>query len=259
MHLTPHEIQAVSDLESLGGHAVDGAALRHVAACDACRTALDRARSDRAVVADALELLDHPLVPATAEAVVARALRRERGRRRRRSTALAGSLLFAGAMAAAAMPGSPLHRLLVQRSVWPSARAVHASGEPAALAPLPVPVQQAGTSEAGIAFVPRDRVELVFESPEPRGHVRVVLASGESMRVTHQGGEAAYESRDQSITVNNRGSAADFTVVLPRGLAAATIRVAGRVVFARTGGVVRSDTAPDSTGSYVIPLTLAKE
>jgi hypothetical protein len=184
-----------------------------------------------------LRELDHSLPDVRADAVMARAARHVVRRRRALTAGIGGALLVAGA-AAAAIPGTPLHRY-AQR-VLGSAR----HQQPRAAAPA------ARSAPSGIAFVPEGAVEIVFRATQAGGVIRIALTDSDAVRVTGEG--AGYVVTDRGVAVENMGAAGSYDVTLPRRTARATVRVGDVVVFARNGARVATAATRDDSGRYVI-------
>lgn len=244
MHLDELALERLVDDESLG--AQHEAALQHLASCAACAAALDRMRADEARDADLLRALDEPPPAIDVQRLMARAARRPFSPRRRLMAAGIGSILLAGA--AAAMPGSPV-RAYVARMFRP----MPAAPAVAALAP-PTPAVAPDSTREGVAFAPGPFVDVALHAVQRSGTLRITIVAAASVRLTHQGGSAAYSLTADGVSIDNAGSTASFDLALPATVARATVSVSGHIVFTKSGTAVQAEGARDSTGAFVIPL-----
>ncbi|MDB4949186.1 MAG: hypothetical protein JWM27_1835, partial [Gemmatimonadetes bacterium] len=110
---------------------------------------------------------------------------------------------------------------------------------------------------SGVAVVPGRAFELAFRAPQRRGRVTVVMTDGPEARVDPIGGAVAFALTDGGIAVDNRGSAAGYRVSLPRSLAAARIRVAGRTLAFKRGAGLAVPGTPGARDSVTLPLSAA--
>lgn len=165
---------------------------------------------------DLLRLLDHP-VPSRPMPVP----RHARPRRARPAIAASLALLIAGA-AAAAVPGTALHRWIAARlGAAPEPR-------PAPTAPAPRPTEaQAGGVELPIA----DALTVTFALPEPAGRLTVAATRRAGAALHAFGGDVGYQVGKSRIAVDNRRPAGRYRLEVPADLGRLTVVVAGRTVF----------------------------
>jgi hypothetical protein len=187
----------------------------HLASCAECAgrsAALARADGE---IGALLSLLDHP-VPSRPLPVP----RSAGPRRARPAIAAALGLLLAGA-AAAAVPGTVLHRWIADRlGPAPEPRPVPA-------APAPLPERQGG----GVELPGSGALTVTFAMAEPGGRL-VVTAGTRSGAMLHAfGGDVGYQVGRGRIAVDNRRPAGRYTLEIPADLARLTVVVAGRTVF----------------------------
>lgn len=239
----------------------------HAASCPECAARVARARAADAKIAGLLDAADVAPPDFDVEAVVQRAGVRqiEHGRRgprggwlltpARRVVAASALLCVAGAVAAA-LPASPVHRLLMRlldrtpaARVQPSARVRGAHAGSARLHQ---------TVPSGVAIVPDSQVEIAFASAQRRGSILVVLGAGGLASVTPVGGRPhGFAVGTNRIAVANHGDTASYDVRIPQGLARARITIGGSVVFARGPATV---SRADTTGAqFLIPLARAPQ
>lgn len=242
MHPAEWELQAFADDDALLANRRD--VLDHVSACPVCARRVDATRRLNDAHARMLALLDGPVPPVTVDAVIARA---GGGRRRhlRRAVAAGIGVLFVAAVAAAAVPGSPL-RAVIRQLTMPDA-APRASRHPGAPAPRP--------SEAGVAFVPSAHVEVDFSYVQDEGSARVVIVPTAAVEVRHWGGVAAYALTARGVVVDNPGSRASYEVLIPAAAGRVRVRIAGREVLTKNGATVSANVRPEGGSAYVIPLS----
>lgn len=244
MHLDDHALERLVDGESLGAR--HEPALQHLASCATCSAALDRMRADEALAADLLRALDGPPPSVDVQRLIERAAHRPYGPRRRLMAAGIGAIALAGA--AAAMPGSPV-RAYVARMFQPAP-----PGPTVAALVQPTPAAAADSTRQGVAFVPGPLVDIALHAVQRAGTLRITIVAAASVRLTHQGGNAAYSLTAHGVSIDNAGSTASFDLALPETVAHATVSVGGHIVFTKSGTAVQAEGARDSAGAFVIPL-----
>ena len=188
----------------------------HLASCAECAArsaALARADAETGAL---LSLLDHP-VPSRPLPVP-----RQAGPRWARPAIAASlALLLAGA-AAAAVPGTALHRWIAIRF----GAAQEPRPAPVAPAPPPPPAQAGGVELPGSGAL-----VVTFAEAEPTGRL-TVSAGARGGAVLHAfGGDVGYQVGKGRIAVDNRRPAGRYTLEVPADLARLTVVVAGRTVF----------------------------
>jgi hypothetical protein len=220
MHLTDETIDhLVHDELSAAEHRE---ARSHLSTCAVCRRREVEMTAEDREIAGALAVLDRPSAAVNADAIVRRA-RRGRGRWR---LAVAGSALLA-ATAAAAMPGSPVRRWLFEESDRPVAA-------PEVVAPVIAEEQSA--AERGVAMVPGDSADVVFDARQESGEIAIRIVAGRELRVRAIGGSAGFVVRPGGVRVRNDGSRASYELLVPAALGRMRVTVAGRELFARRTG-----------------------
>lgn len=191
-----------------------------------------------------LASIDHPAPVLSANDVITRARFRSR---RRTALAAAAAVVLAASVATAAVPGSYF---------WRSVR--HFIDRQAA-APAPRHSSDAGTSDAtarGIAFVPGPQVDVDFRAEQASGALEVRWADVSSVMLAQTGSrtEAHYALTPGGVIVDNGGSIASYSLVLPRTLARARVRIAGRLVLSKDADSVSCAGARVDSGSCVIEV-----
>ncbi len=216
----------------------------HLAECESCRQRLGETRESAVTIARALDTLDHATPPIRAGDVIARA----RGQRRHRALAAAAVLLFVATGAAAAVPNSPLRRL-VERWLAAPPRAL----APSTIRPLaaPSPSTQGARAASGIAFTPGAGATIDFVEAPPEGELRIRLVDGGDITITGSSAGTRFALTDQGVRVTP-GGVGSFDLDLPRRLRRVSVRVAGHVVFAKSGKEVTSEGRHDSGGTVLI-------
>ena len=191
---------------------------------------------------DAFRRLDHARPNLSASAVIGRAA----ARRRLTSRVVAASVGAAAlATAALAMPGSPVSRWIRTSLARTDVSAV--ATPPSALAPA--------RDRSTIAVVPGPNFELVFDTTQSAGEIRVRFVQDAELSVRAEGGEARYAVLPAGLAVRNAGSSASYAVQVPDTQRGLRIRIGALVVFTRTAGRVTPGLVPDPQGMYVIPLS----
>ena len=281
MHLSDTALGAVFD--PAGGGERGAAARAHAADCAECGRAMQDARTADREVADALCALDHPLPPTPFSVIVARAAQpditsdlmpgvmrgwlRASGSRpamRRIATLVVATSAVALAAALAAVPRSPVRHLV---AAWVALH--HQSGTPVPVAsppPSSTPGPPAATTPRGIAIIARGHLVLTFRLPQPAGAIRLTIAPapdprGPRVSVLASGDGVTYLVSRDTIAIDNRAALnLDYDVALPppSQLPVVSIRVAGRVIFARRGASIQTTGINQSGTLYSIPLSVAE-
>lgn len=194
-----------------------------------------------------LASIDHPIPPLEVGSV----MRRARVRSGRRSALLAAAaVLMVASVATATVPGSFARRYLqrwIDRRVAP--RSPPTSGQ----------ARGDGASDAGsrgIAFAPGSQVDIDFKAEQTSGALQVRWADVATVMLTQTGSEsdAHYALTPDGVIVDNAGSRASYSLVLPRTLAQARVRVAGKVMLSKEGQTVSCAGVREDTGSCVIEV-----
>lgn len=213
----------------------------HLAGCVECRARVDEAEAEDDEVMGLLGRVDHGQPRIEVATVIARPVRPE-------STwirwAAAGLLAVGLAGAAYAIPGSPVRgwlRALVRSA--PPPQTVIAAPPPAPAAPV----------TGGIAVVPGPSFEVVFQSAQTAGEIRVTLTDGADLVVQARATGPSFTSNTDRLVIDNSNSAADFDIAVPRAAPRVEIRIGGRRVFLKQGSRITTP-APDST-PFRIPFT----
>jgi hypothetical protein len=211
--------------------------------------------TDDAVVADALRLLDHPAPRRSADDVLAEARRRPVARTPRRAWRLAAAVGLTVAGAAAALPSSPLRRLLGRAlSSAPAAAPAAAPQASPAATPATAPETLRDAASAGVAVVPRERVEVAFLRPGA-GHLEIRLVDERQLSLVPRGANVRFTVRPDRIAVEDTTGRASFELRVPRTVAQLRVEVGGATVFRVVdGAVVSRARRDDATGAYLIEL-----
>jgi hypothetical protein len=282
MHLTDAAIGAALDPS---GDQAGTAARAHAASCANCGDAVESARAADREVADMLRALDHPPPAADFAVIEQRAAQavtaphetpriggglNARGGQRGRPDAGAARgalgvvvrrgiffLLAASVAAAAVAPRSPVRHLMtawltIPRETQPNLPA----GPPAATPPR-------AATPRGIAIIAQHYAVVTFRLPQAHGEIRVVTTAAQDPRgprvsVLASADGVTYMVAPDTISIDNRAVASlDYDVELPplTQLRVVSIRVGGRVVFARNGSTIETTGTKQSGGTYVIPLS----
>ena len=194
-----------------------------------------------------LASIDHPIPPLEVSSV----MRRARVRSGRRTALLAAAaVLMVASVATATVPGSFARRYLER---WIDGRsAPHSS---------PTSEQARGdgardVGSRGIAFAPGRQVDIDFKEEQTSGALQVRWADVAKVMLAQTGsqGEAHYALTPGGVIIDNAGSLASYSLVLPRTLARAQVRVAGKVVLSMEGQTVSCGGVREDTGSCVIEV-----
>ncbi|KPK81046.1 MAG: hypothetical protein AMS25_07995 [Gemmatimonas sp. SM23_52] len=206
----------------------------HLAQCRACVRRVEAARQEDQEIGALLSVLDHPVPRVEAEDV----MRRARRRWLRPRTAAAGIVLLVAAGAASAVPGSPVR-------TWLAGLFESLQGTPPQQG-LPVGVS------GGISVIPTEGFELVFETSQGSGVIRIFLTDEAELAVRAIGGGPGYSVGPERVRVENAGSAADYEILVPRSAESVRIRVGETVVFTKQGASITTAAGPDARGRYIL-------
>jgi hypothetical protein len=191
-----------------------------------------------------LASIDHPVPALRANDVITRA----RIRSGRRSALLAAAaVILLASVATATVPGSYLRRYLQHLL---DGRA------PAATARQTVDAAASVAASRGIAFTPGPQVDVDFRTEQASGALQVRLADVSSVMLAQTGsrGEAHYALTPDGVLVDNGGSTASYSLVLPHALARARVRIAGRLVFSKDADSVSCTGSRVDTNGCVIEV-----
>jgi len=238
MHLNDEQIQRAlhGELDTASRAALE----RHLAECPPCARAFADAGRDEQAVFDLLGHLDHAPRPLDLGAVVAPARSRAAVWIRR---AAAFAVVAALGGAAYAIPGSPLPAMLGRAAHWITGRT----------SPEPAP----GTAErvtSGISVTPGPRFTIHFTDEQSTGVLEVTLTDRDQVVVRVLGGAATFTSDADRLTVENRGSAADYEIEVPAASPWIEITVGGRRRLLKQGDRLFTDGPADTQGRYVLPM-----
>lgn len=271
MQITLHWTDAVlaAALDPSGGGAIGAAARAHATECPACGAALANAQAAEAAVARVLLTLDDPMTPVDMQQIVARAARSQgqnggtqhplRSARQRQGVPFRprvgwgiGLLVSAATVAAAAVPGSPVHQWMMHllRHETP-ARTITAQPQDNR------GVQEGSLATRSVAIVPRGTMSVVFQAPQRIGVIRINTKATDQLIVRGSGNGAAYTVGENVIHVDQHTNPTlNYDVELPAATTSADVyvRVGERLVYAREGGHVSTIGTPTTAGEYVIPF-----
>jgi hypothetical protein len=200
-------------------------------------------------VAELLRRLDHRAPVVRVDDVIARA---GSGRRWRAARPIAAAAALCVAGAAAALPGSPLHRAIV-RALGIAAPSTATVSFP--LPPAPATAQAAGAPDgAGVTVAPVRELAVRFVGLRREARLRIVFTAGAEASIIPRGGDAAFSVAPGGIVVS-AGTASDYVLTVPSALPELRVRLDDVVLFRRMAGRVESSARPDDDGSYTIVLT----
>lgn len=215
---------------------------QHVAACSTCRARLTAIEQASQATGQLLDLL----VPPASSMRLDDVRHRVRWARIRRAGLIAAAVTVVVAATAGATVGRPYVRALVAR-IW---RVVHPTTTvpPPAPSPLEVP-----TGSQGVAVVPGTVAEILFDTTQASGVLRVSLADTMELAI-RSSAPVTYRVYLGGVIVHNRGSAASYDVIIPRAAPHVRIAIAGRVMLEKTGLHIVAASVADSAGRYVMTI-----
>lgn len=238
MHLTENELASLTHGDP---SSVSQEARAHLASCAECGARVDSLRAMDRETAQLLRSLDHPIQALRSATIVGRV-----HQRRRRVAAIAAGLTLFVAAAAAALPGSPLRHVLLR---------VLGRAEPNAWASTPPLSAESAPARqlAGISFVPGTTLEIRFEDPASRSRVRIVFTGATQVSASADG-DAAFSIRHGQVVVNDRGSAMNVTLEIPRNISDVIVKAGDAIVFHKEAEAVSGEAVRDRTGVYTVDL-----
>jgi len=251
VHLSEREIASL-----VYGRAHDAASGAHLANCTRCAEKFRVARGLDRNADELLALLDHPVPPINADAIIARL----KTPARRKSTgapisqiAAGIALLFLAFGAAAAIPASPIHNF------WVSVVArlgSHQRRNAVKAGSVSAPVANQGTrGSSALAFVPDSTFDIVFTQAQQSGAIRVVFVDGRELRVNSSSGPTSFTLGRHEVLADNVSSTASFDVSVPKALHSFRILIGSDTVLQRTGFDIQTVGTRDAPGSFTLPLS----
>jgi hypothetical protein len=160
----------------------------------------------------------------------------------RRAAAIILGAVIAGA--AYALPGSPLPAAL-DRLLGTGA---------GSRTSLPVtPTERDSARPAGIAVPTEDGLVIRLEAEGPDAVAVIELTEGEEVVVRAVQGSATFTSDPGRLSVRSSGPVR-LEIGIPRGAPSVDVLAGSTPVFRKLDGGPVSETPPDSTGRFVIPL-----
>ena len=234
-HPPDGELRALLDGELPAVHRAAGQ--QHVAACPACAARFTEIEQAAAAAGSLLNLLVPPVPALQLNAVLYRARRA----RVQRAGLIAAGLTLLVAASAGATVGRPYVRALAAR-IW---AAVHSRTA------VPVHNEPPPSAETGVAVVPGMVAEIVFDTAQASGALRVSLADTAELAI-RSSEPVTYRVYPVGVIVRNRGSSASYEIVIPQAAPKVRIVVAGRVVLEKVGSRIVTAAAADSAGRFVM-------
>jgi hypothetical protein len=238
MHLDDERIQRLlhDELGSIGAET-----RLHLESCAACRDLVEEARAEERRIIGLLSQVDHPI--AAVDPRILLAGRRTSGRAwGRRAAAIILGAAIAGA--AYALPGSPLPAALDNLLGIGVARRDSAPATQA---------DRVSTPPAGIAVPAEDGLVILLLAEGEGAVATIELTEDEEVVVRAVEGSATFTSDPGHVTVRSSGPVR-LQIHIPRTAASVEVRSGSTPVFRKLAGGPVSETLPDSTGRFVIPL-----
>jgi hypothetical protein len=224
LHITDAEAAAVIYAAELDPQ-LEARARSHTAECAECAAKLDTLRASDRSAGALLSALDVPAPRNSAAGLIRTAKARSRisgGALRRAAAGILAFVVLAGA-AAAAIPSSPLHRLILDALARKKTAAMNAESAGSA-------TTAAGSS--GISITPAAALEIVFDNRNP-GTVHLRISDSDRLALTSTDVTATYRVASNRITVS-QPAPADFNLEVPRGLSELRILAGDKLIFSRS-------------------------
>lgn len=213
----------------------------HLSSCQACTALIARLRREREEAAALLQMLEGPTSRARLEGILRRT---RRPSWRGRALIAAGVGLFLVTVAGATIRSGTLHRWMA----GPGSQSSPVTSR------APAPPIQNGASPNGIAFQVDGTVTISFDAPQDAGDLLITISPDSNVSIVASE-TVRYALRSGDVRVANRGVTADYRVTLPDRLEHVSIRVAGRMVFTKTGATVLTSARQEGGQRYLVSLT----
>jgi hypothetical protein len=219
-------------------------AYSHLAICAECTRLIGTLRDADRDTGSLLSSLDVPPPSQSADSIIRAARLQKNGFAFgwRRAAAVVGFLIVAGTAAAAAIPSSPLHRLLL--TVLGSSGRSNVEFGSTPRTPEPQPVSPA----VSLAAKPGAALEVSFSDGSVGGTLDVHIIDQDQITLSSPSAGAIYRVSANRIAVE-QSTPAKFQLSLPRSLHELRVRVGNDVVFERR------PTVPGTADSFTIQLT----
>ena len=232
-----------------GEHAGAAEAEAHLASCAICAGRLAALANDDHEVAALLGAIDHP-VPSVAFEPVRRARALRRGLL---TTAATAGLAVA---AAALVPSSPLHQLIVGRPT--PASSADTAAVPPTVAAGATPAQPIPLA-SGIAVPPSPGELLVVFGHDPdSGVIEVGRATTGDIAFRSRGGRTGYQVETDRIVIDNQAPAETYYIDVPPGSHRLLVESGDRVLLRWPDDSARR-AAPGGTALARVPLRRAAD
>ena len=206
----------------------------HTARCAECAAKVAALKASDRSAGALLSLLDVPAPRKSAAGLVRTANSRgwiSAGVPRRAAAGIIGFLILAG-VAAAAIPSSPLHRLIVGAVARKSSAPVNAGRGGSATT---------ARTSSGVSVTPGAAVEIVFNNRNA-GSIHLRITNSDQLALTSTDVAASYQVGSNRIAVS-QSAPAEFQLEVPRSLRQLRILAGDKLVFSRvTGTRMASDT-----------------
>lgn len=231
-HLSDAELGAL--IYSVGQNRdLERRAYSHIASCAECTQRLGAMRESDRDIDRLLSTLDVPVPARSVDSVIQTARMHRVGSNGswRRAAATVAFLVVAGGVAAAAIPASPVHQVLVDFFGSRSVGSLHVNAEPS-------PAARESVSPA-VSFLvsPRASLDVAFDGAGVGGSIEVKVVDGDQVSLSSPTSGATYRVSTNRIAVDQQ-SPAQFQLEIPRSLGELRVRVGGRVVYENGGSAI---------------------
>ncbi len=242
-HLNETEIAALIYTVGLDRD-LERRAYSHLAICAECTRLIGTLRDADRDMSSLLSSLDVPAPSQSADSIIRAAQRQKNGFAfsRRRAAAVVGFVIVAGTTAAAAIPSTPLHRLLLK--VLGSSGGFNVDSRSTPRTPEPQPVSPA----VSLPAKPGAALEVSFSGSSAGGTLDVHIIDQDQVSLSSPSAGAIYRVSANRIAVEQT-TPATFQLTVPRSLHELRVRVGTAVVFERRPAV------PGTADSFTIQLT----
>jgi hypothetical protein len=250
VHLSDHDIGAM-----LHGETSEPAFTEHAAICAECAHKIRSARAAERITRERLAFLDHS-VPAISARAVMLPQQTTRYLPLKQMAAAATFLLLAFG-AAAALPASPFHRMLVRAMAGLTSHDASAPAQPIRAAAQRDAGRHPDTN-SGVLFLPDSSLDVVFRQSQASGTIRVTFVNEPLASVSSLGGSRSFDLGQRQVVANNGASAGSYSISFPVTLKTVVIRIGSDTVFTRAGSDIRTVGRMDRRGSFTLSLSPAE-
>ncbi len=249
MHLSERDLGAL-----LHGEGRHPAFVEHLGICVDCAQRLRAGQAAERITGQQLAMLDHAVPRISPQVVMVP--RKSKMRMPLRQIAAGVTLLFLAVGAAAAIPASPIHKVLLRVVAELGSRGTAGptlQKEPSSQRDA----QRSANTNSGVLFLPDSSLEVVFLHAQASGSIHVTLVNESVVSLKSLGGSSSFDLGRRQILANNGESSGSYAISVPLTLKTVVIRIGADTVFKRAGSDVWTVGRTDGHDSFSLPLSTA--